>query len=95
MNKKGMTMALTLIVAAVVLIVIGLLIITITSGSLTNFINSITDQEGSTSCDIKVQNYCITHQGEPVGSGKWTINDKACPEFDYTCPGEMKETSSE
>ena len=61
MRRKGMTMALTLIVAALVLIVVGLLVITITSGSLTSFLEKVGLISGESSCDIAKVNYCIAH----------------------------------
>ncbi len=47
-SRKGMSMALTLVVTAVVLIVISLVIISIVTGGLSNFSKGQTDQMNET-----------------------------------------------
>ncbi|MEA3229557.1 MAG: hypothetical protein U9P44_01455 [archaeon] len=68
-NKKGMSMALTLVVTAVVLIVISLVIITIVTGGLTKFSGSQTEQMNETSTatsDAIAIAYCNAQKGMDV-----------------------------
>ncbi len=60
-SRKGMSMALTLVVTAVVLIVISLVIITIVTGGLSNFSKGQTDQmneTGSATASAIAISYC-------------------------------------
>lgn len=68
MNRKGMTMALGVIIAIVVLIVVALAVIAITTGSLSNLFGTTTDQGDTTAvrmkCNAWFTNWCLTHPGE-------------------------------
>ncbi len=67
-DKKGMTMALGVIIAIVVLIVVALAVIAVTSGSLSRFSGN-TDRQQSVAamqarCESWFAQWCISHPGE-------------------------------
>ena len=59
-DKKGMTMALGVIIAIVVLIVVALAVITITTGSLTRFFGSTSATTDRTGADIEGTAKCTS-----------------------------------
>ncbi len=77
-DKKGMTMALGVIIAIVVLIVVALAVIAITSGSLANFFGITGTQTKQAALEMKCTNWftswCLNNPGqsEPTDYPEYT-----------------------
>lgn len=78
-DKKGMTMALGVIIAIVVLIVVALAVIAITSGSLSRFFGTTDNQQKYADVGIKCQtwfgNWCLNHPGQEPASDDYPSYD--------------------
>ncbi len=83
MNKKGMTMALGVIIAIVVLIVVALAVIAITSGALAKFgigTSETSDTSGDcVKCLAKVNSYCISNPDDATDLVTTTFKDVCTP----------------
>ena len=79
MNKKGMTMALGVIIAIVVLIVVALAVIAITSGALAKFgigTSETSDTSGDcVRCLAKVNAYCTSNPADAIDLVTTTFKD--------------------
>ncbi len=88
MNKKGMTMALGVIIAIVVLIVVALAVIAITSGALAKYgIGTSETSETSTNCVrclAKVNTYCMSNPDDGTNDLVTTVFPDICTS---TCLG--------
>ncbi len=68
LNRKGMTMALGVIIAIVVLIVVALAVIAVTSGALSRLSGNTDEQQAvyslKTRCETWFSQWCISHPGQ-------------------------------
>ncbi len=83
-NRKGMTMALGVIIAIVVLIVVALAVIAITTGSLSNLFATTSDQDNINAARIKCNswftNWCLTNPHGDLSGATYptvTIGDQS------------------
>ncbi len=89
-DKKGMTMALGVIIAIVVLIVVALAVIAITSGSLSRLAGSTEEQQATTSlrtqCESWFSQWCISHPGQsvPTDYPEYTVQ-KGGVDYTFKC----------
>ena len=91
-DKKGMTMALGVIIAIVVLIVVALAVIAITSGSLSRLAGSTEEQQATTAlrtqCESWFTQWCISHPGQSAPAAddypEYTVQ-KAGVDYTFAC----------
>ncbi len=87
MDKKGMTMALTVVITIVVLLIVAVIIVTIVGSSATNLLGTSDDSIGTSSKSIKCQTE-LAAACSGIASGETCPTGKcpACTGITTKCP---------